>query len=123
MSRAWLYQVLFLPRIFIILGALLCVQAPFAVPAGTNNFPGYSVKVWQTDEGLPQNSVWAITQTRDGYLWVGTQQGLVRFDGIRFTPVDDKAAPELRHGFITALTTARDGSLWIACAGTGLVHM
>jgi ligand-binding sensor domain-containing protein/two-component sensor histidine kinase len=102
---------------------LLCAQTRLPAVAGTNSFPRYSVKAWQTVEGLPQNSVWAITQTRDGYLWVGTQQGLVRFDGIRFTPVDDKAAPELRRGFITALTTARDGSLWIACAGTGLVHM
>ena len=37
--------------------------------------------MWQIDDGLPQNSVWAITQTHDGYLWVGTQQGLARFDG------------------------------------------
>ena len=45
----------------------------------------YSVKVWQTDEGLPHNSVWALAQASDGYLWVGTQQGLARFDGVRFT--------------------------------------
>src|SRR5215475_3211496 len=71
--------------------------------AATNDFPRYSVKVWQTDEGLPQNSVWAITQTKDGYLWVGTQQGLARFDGLRFLSPDNPAAAELRHGYITAL--------------------
>ncbi len=45
----------------------------------------YLSDVWQTEEGLPQNAIQAITQTRDGYLWVGTPVGLVRFDGVRFT--------------------------------------
>src|SRR5215831_16588191 len=71
--------------------------------AETNSFPHYNVRVWQIDDGLPQNSVWAIAQSKDGYLWVGTQQGLARFDGLRFLLLDDKAAPELKHGFITAL--------------------
>jgi ligand-binding sensor domain-containing protein len=55
--------------------AALCI---YAIPlhAGTNNFPHYNLRVWQTDDGLPQNSVWAIAQTKDGYLWVGTQHGL-----------------------------------------------
>src|SRR5260221_14624563 len=74
----------------------------------------YSVRIWQTDDGLPQNSVYAIAQTPDGYLWVGTHEGLARFDGIHFTVFDDPAAPELRRGWITALCTTKDGSLWIA---------
>src|SRR5262245_4841033 len=91
-----------------------------AVQAATNSFPHYNVRVWQIDDGLPQNTVWAITQTKDGYLWVGTQQGLARFDGIRFTSVDNPAAADLKHGYITALCTGRDGSLWIGCSGSGL---
>jgi ligand-binding sensor domain-containing protein/signal transduction histidine kinase len=83
----------------------------------------YGVHSWQTDDGLPQNSVYAISQTADGYLWVGTHEGLARFDGVRFLSVDDKAAPELRHGFITALCATRDGSLWIACDGSGLTRL
>ena len=89
----------------------------------TNTFPRYNVRVWQIDDGLPQNSVWAITQTKDGYLWIGTQQGLVRSDGIRFVTLDSKAAPELKHGYISALCTARDGSLWIGCSGSGLFRI
>src|SRR5438309_827082 len=81
----------------------------------TNGVNHFSVRIWQTDDGLPQNSVKALAQTGDGYLWVGTQEGLARFDGIRFLPVDDKGAPELRHGYINALCAARDGSPWIGC--------
>ncbi|MGZ8833525.1 MAG: two-component regulator propeller domain-containing protein, partial [Thermoanaerobaculia bacterium] len=45
----------------------------------------YGLSVWTTDQGLPQSSVNAIAQTPDGYLWFGTQEGLARFDGARFT--------------------------------------
>jgi len=96
---------------------------PLAASGATNGFPRYNVRLWQIDDGLPQNSVWAITQTRDGYLWVGTQQGLARFDGMRFVNLDSKAAPELKHGYITALCTGKDGSLWIGCSGSGLFRM
>lgn len=83
----------------------------------------YNVRCWQTDEGLPQNSVYAITQTSDGYLWVGTREGLVRFDGVRFVPVDDPAAPELRRGWITALFATQDGSLWIGTDANGAFRL
>ena len=45
----------------------------------------YGLQTWQTDSGLPQNSVRAILQTRDGYLWFATREGIARFDGIDFT--------------------------------------
>lgn len=80
----------------------------------------YSVRVWQTDDGLPQNSVHAIAQSADGYLWIGTHEGLARFDGVRFTPVDEEV---LKHGWITALCAASDGSLWIACDGYGVARL
>lgn len=80
----------------------------------------YNVRVWQTDDGLPQNSVHAIAQSEDGYLWVGTHEGLARFDGVRFTPPDDKT---LKHGWITALCAGSDGSLWIGCEGSGVARM
>jgi ligand-binding sensor domain-containing protein/signal transduction histidine kinase len=89
----------------------------------TNGIMPYSVRIWQTDDGLPQNSVYAITQTQDEYLWVGTREGLARFDGARFTMLDEKAAPELKHGWITALCAGRDGSLWIGVDGSGVTRM
>ena len=82
--------------LFIVLICLAC-------PSSSHSAERYRVRNWQADEGLPQNSVWAITQTPDGYLWIGTQQGLVRFDGVRFLPIDESAPTELRRGFIPAL--------------------
>jgi streptogramin lyase len=68
---------------------------------------------WTTDKGLPQNSVQAIEQTRDGYLWLGTQQGLVRFDGLKFHVFSPGSIPALDFNFVTALKATRDGSLWV----------
>src|SRR5262245_44821991 len=64
---------------------------------------------WRVEEGLPDNIVDAITQTPDGYLWLGTQGGLVRFDGVRFSPVDD---PGLKIQRIHQLHVDRLGRLW-----------
>ena len=90
--------------------------------AETPSIP-YSVRAWQTDEGLPQNSVHAIAQTADGFLWVGTEEGLARFDGVRFTLFDDTRAPQLRHAAITALLASSDGGLWIGAVGGGLTRL
>ena len=70
-------------------------------------------RVWQTDEGLPNNRVQAIAQTPDGYLWVGTQEGLARFDGVEFTMFDDFDRAKIKSASITALCLAIDGTLWI----------
>ncbi|SPF31797.1 putative Histidine kinase [Candidatus Sulfopaludibacter sp. SbA4] len=75
----------------------------------------YSHRVWHTVDGLPQDSVRAIAQTRDGYLWLGTQAGLARFDGEHFTVFDPTNSP-LKHSHILALCASRDGSLWIGMA-------
>jgi ligand-binding sensor domain-containing protein len=48
----------------------------------------YVRRIWQVQQGLPQASIDALLQTRDGYLWLGTQTGLIKFDGVRFTTID-----------------------------------
>jgi signal transduction histidine kinase/ligand-binding sensor domain-containing protein/CheY-like chemotaxis protein len=68
---------------------------------------------WTTDRGLPQNSVQAIEQSPDGYLWFGTQQGLVRFDGLKFHIFSLGTLPALGFNFVSALKVTRDGSLWV----------
>jgi ligand-binding sensor domain-containing protein/signal transduction histidine kinase len=73
----------------------------------------YGHEVWQTEQGLPQNTVQAILQTRDGYLWIGTKEGLARFDGIRFTIFDKRNTPQLPHNQIRRLFEDRAGHLWI----------
>lgn len=71
----------------------------------------YVHNAWQTDQGLPQNYVQAIVQTRDGYIWLATQEGLVRFDGISFTVFDKRNTPELKANNIQALYEDRAGAL------------
>ncbi|MEI2727200.1 MAG: two-component regulator propeller domain-containing protein [Verrucomicrobiota bacterium] len=56
--------------------------------------PSYQIDVWRADEGLPQGTVTSIAQTPDGYLWLGTQNGLVRFDGVRFQVFNEKNREE-----------------------------
>ena len=82
----------------------------------------FTIKTWQTDEGLPQNSVSAIIQSRDGYLWLGTFNGLVRFDGVRFTTFTAARSPGLPSDNINALCEDRLGRLWIGTEGGGLVR-
>lgn len=73
----------------------------------------YTHRVWTQAEGMPQDTVRAITQTRDGYLWAGTDEGLARFDGYRFV-VFGRKAKELPSSGVTALCAGSDGTLWIA---------
>jgi PAS domain S-box-containing protein len=79
---------------------------------------------WRTegDEGLPQNSVQAIVQTKDGYLWLGTQEGLVRFNGARFTTFNNNSTDAIRDNDIRILFKDRQGNLWIGTQGGGLVE-
>ncbi len=68
--------------------------------------------VWTQEHGLPQDTIRAMAQTLDGYLWLGTDEGLARFDGYDFV-VFNKANGDLPANSITALASAPDGSLWI----------
>jgi ligand-binding sensor domain-containing protein len=76
---------------------------------------------WQTQSGLPQNSVPSIAQTSDGYLWVGTEDGLARFDGLKFTLYDSQTVSAFRSNFVMSLRVDRDGVLWIGTHGGGLL--
>ncbi len=73
----------------------------------------YVLDNWQLAEGLPQNSALTIARTPDGYLWIGTQEGIARFDGVRFVVLDDGNSRHLPDRFITALRVDRAGRLWV----------
>lgn len=73
----------------------------------------YRIDSWQVDDGLPQSSVLTIVQTHDGYLWLGTAGGLVRFDGIKFHVFQPNNAPGLPSSRILSLFEDRRGTLWI----------
>ena len=83
----------------------------------------FGLDVWQRRQGLPQSSATAIVPARDGYLWVGTEEGLARFDGVRFSVFDRKNTPELERHNVTTLLESRDGSLWIGASGRSSVGL
>ena len=76
---------------------------------------------WNSELGLPENSVHSLAQTRDGYVWVGTEEGLTRFDGVRFVTYTYHNSEGLASNFISALAADRDGTLWVG-TDSGLVH-
>jgi ligand-binding sensor domain-containing protein/signal transduction histidine kinase len=84
--------------------------------------PAYVSRIWRTAEGLPENSIRAIAQTPDGYLWLGTSSGLARFDGVRFVIYARFNTPSMTDDNVRALAVSPDGSLWVATDGGGLLH-
>lgn len=79
----------------------------------TQELHRFHLRVWTTADGLPQNGVTALAGSRNGYLWVGTQEGLARFDGLSFTVFDSPKTAALKDSFISALLEDRQGVLWI----------
>lgn len=100
-------------RIFSLLAGLALFALPRAHAADD-----YLVDVWTSENGLPDSSVTAVAQTPDGYLWVGTYNGVARFDGVRFVTYDPANTPELGHARVRKLLTDARGTLWI-CAFDG----
>ena len=81
----------------------------------------YTIDTWENDNGLPQNSIISMTQTRDGYLWLGTINGLVRFDGVRFMVFNEDNTPGLGSSPIVSLFEDRRGNLWIGSELSGVL--
>lgn len=105
--------------------ALLCafLAAPLAAIAASAESHDCSVRVWQTDSGLPEDSVRCIAQDRDGYLWCGTYNGLVRFDGADFKSVQFSSSPNPLANRVLALLSDREGALWVGTDGAGLFRI
>ncbi len=80
----------------------------------------FLVRSWRTQDGLPQNSVQAMAQTPDGYLWIGTKGGLSQFDGVRF--ISYGLADGLKSLNVKTLAADGEGGLWIGTLGGGLSH-
>ncbi len=94
------------------------------VAAGSANSAAldeYLIDTWRSDNGLPNNAVTSVLQTRDGYLWIGTSNGLARFDGLRFKTFRTVDTPELKSNQILSLYQDQRGGLWIG-AEVGVVR-
>jgi len=105
----------------VILSVIWCCSAGLFAATNEGAFPNrFVIKSWGTEAGLPQNTVNAVLQTRDGYLWLGTQGGLARFDGVRFKVFGlAEGLPSIQ---VLALHEDTDGQLWVGTLG-GLSRM
>lgn len=92
-------------------GAATSLAAPGTATSGAA--ADYLAAHWTTGQGLPAARIQAIHQTRDGYLWIGTQQGLARFDGLRFEVFDAVNTPAFVSDDCLTLAEDEDGSLWV----------
>ena len=101
---------------WLIVGTVGCALAQSGAVAG------YTHHVWQSSDGLPEQTVQAFAQTPDGFLWIGTSGGLVRFDGLHFVVFDRQNTPALRENSVFCLMVSRDGGLWIGTEGGGLAR-
>jgi signal transduction histidine kinase/ligand-binding sensor domain-containing protein len=92
--------------------------------SATAAFAQYRFDSWTTDDGLPHISIWALRQTRDGYLWLATGDGLARFDGVRFRVFHKANTPGLTNANFTpyAMLEDRQGALWAGTAYGGVVR-
>jgi signal transduction histidine kinase/ligand-binding sensor domain-containing protein len=117
---------LFLPLLVFVCAFVTVSQSKGApVVAPDDSIPvseQYVLRTWGVDEGLPSNRVTSLTQTPDGYLWVGTLGGLARFDGVKFTTFYTEKTSGLESDRVQALFTARDGSLWVGLDWRGVAR-
>lgn len=79
------------------LAVAMAPSAQAAIPAVE---PGFAVQSWDSDDGLPASRLYTLDRTPDGYLWIGSEAGLVRFDGARFVTLTTDTEPALGHNHI-----------------------
>lgn len=115
---------LIVPSICIIVCLSVCPQLlPAATPGPVNDPPfSYTQRLWQMQDGLPEQVVQAFAQNVDRYLWIATTGGLVRFDGERFQTFSRENTPAFSENNVFCLTVARDHTMWIGMEGGGLIR-
>jgi ligand-binding sensor domain-containing protein len=105
----------------VVAALLLGLATPVAALEPATSLANYGRQAWAMENGLPQNTVQALAQTEDGFLWLGTEAGLVRFDGVEFQTYDRNSVPALPGSDVRCLLATRDGALWIG-TGAGLAR-
>lgn len=100
----------------VIAGAPLTARRADAGPVPLND---YVLAAWTAKDGLRSDVIWSVTQDLEGYLWLGTNGGLVRFDGVRFVMIETIGGMPLPKAPARTVYTARDGTLWIGFSEIG----
>ncbi len=98
---------------------LAATAAPLRAAASDSVSARYTLTAWTAQTGLPTGDVLAMAQDLEGYLWLGTTTGLVRFDGFQFVPWGDRGEAAIPERGVPALVGSRDGSLWVGFTGIG----
>lgn len=106
--------------VFLSLIAVHSISLPVKALDPGKHLTQYGLDHWGADEGLPQNSVTALAQGPDGFLWIGTLEGVVRYDGFSMELYDRTTVQGLTTNAITALAFDPDGHLWIGTMGGGV---
>ena len=108
-----------------VLAVILLIAVPASARAddGSNLLGEYSLTSWTDGDGVRLGTVNSLAQDRDGYLWIASSAGLLRFDGARFTPWDSLSETSLPPGPASALLVASDGTLWVGIADNGVRHI
>jgi ligand-binding sensor domain-containing protein/signal transduction histidine kinase len=101
---------------------LMSAASAQVAPVPDDFLSGYTTQQWQTPDGLPEQTVQAFAETADGYLWIGTSGGLLRFDGARFTEYSHSTTAAFAENSIFCLMAGKDGTLWIGTEGGGLIR-
>jgi len=103
----------------LLFGAIACFHP--LLPAGTIQ---YNFRSWTSANGLPDNTIMAMVRTHDGFLWITTDGGLVRFDGVRFRVFDKTNTPHWpsTNFSFSALMESNDGALWVGTVDGGVIR-
>lgn len=109
--------------LFLIVACLLASPMHARAAEGGDPLSDYTVTTWNDKEGLPAGRIRAIEQDADGYLWLGTDVGLVRFDGVRFMPWTTPLSNGLPITRANSLLSSRDGSLWVSINERELIRI
>src|SRR5215469_7313911 len=100
-------------RAVILIGMVMACWACAPALDPSLDLSQYAHASWKIRDGFVKGIITSIVQTPDGYLWLGTELGLFRFDGVRVVPWQPPAGQQLPDNFISHLLVARDGTLWI----------
>ena len=106
------------PGLGLALAALVAAPVPPGHGAAPPVEPGFTVQSWDSDDGLPASRFYALARTPDGYLWIASEAGLVRFDGARLVTLTTQTVPALGDNHISSLRADTNGVLWVGTLAT-----